>query len=166
MTADMARGRPHESGPAETPTTESSTRIPDGHDEELRATGLAVLAEAIGKRTSWPSPADPLEVARYFLGITEMHRDGIVTLRWWRGAFYGWTGTHWAEVPRDAIRAKLYGGQSIKVVQRPLGHKDAHETLNVYAHLWPDSDDSTREAVDLVLGAEAERTMVAADTGA
>jgi len=28
----------------------------------------------------------------------------------------------------------------------------ASETLNVYSHLWPDTDDDTREAVDLVLG--------------
>jgi integrase len=45
-------------------------------------------------------------------------------------------------------------GESVKVVQARLGHKDATETLNTYAHLWPDSEDSTRAAVDLVLGAE------------
>jgi integrase len=47
----------------------------------------------------------------------------------------------------------IHRGQSIKVVQRRLGHKDAHETLNVYSHMWPDSEDSTRAAVDSVLGA-------------
>jgi integrase len=53
----------------------------------------------------------------------------------------------------------IHRGQSIKVVQRRLGHKDAHETLNVYAHLWPDSEDSTREAVDLVLGASVPEAL-------
>jgi integrase len=43
-------------------------------------------------------------------------------------------------------------GESVKVVQKRLGHKNAVETLNVYAHIWPDSEDRTREAVDAVLG--------------
>ena len=43
-------------------------------------------------------------------------------------------------------------GESIKTVQERLGHKDATETLNTYSHLWPDSDDRTRAAVDEVLG--------------
>ena len=38
------------------------------------------------------------------------------------------------------------------MVQSRLGHKNAVETLNVYSHLWPDSEDRTREAVDTVLG--------------
>jgi len=38
-------------------------------------------------------------------------------------------------------------------VQRRLGHATAAETLDTYAHLWPDSDDRTREAIDSVLGA-------------
>ncbi|MFE5340716.1 tyrosine-type recombinase/integrase [Isoptericola sp. NPDC056578] len=42
-------------------------------------------------------------------------------------------------------------GESVKVVQTRLGHKSAQETLDTYAHLWPDSDDRTREAVDSVL---------------
>jgi integrase len=47
-------------------------------------------------------------------------------------------------------------GESVKTVQLRLGHASAVETLNTYSHLWPDSDDRTREAVDLVLGANAE----------
>jgi integrase len=44
-------------------------------------------------------------------------------------------------------------GESVKTVQRRLGHATAAETLDTYAHLWPDSDDRTREAIDSVLGA-------------
>jgi integrase len=47
--------------------------------------------------------------------------------------------------------------ESVKVVQRRLGHKSAVETLDTYSHLWPDSEDRTREAVDLVLGAGGGR---------
>ena len=40
-------------------------------------------------------------------------------------------------------------GESVKVVQSRLGHSSATETLDTYAHLWPDSEDSTRAAVEL-----------------
>ena len=42
-------------------------------------------------------------------------------------------------------------GCSVKVIQRRLGHQSAVETLDTYGHLWPDSDDETRDAVDHVL---------------
>lgn len=44
-------------------------------------------------------------------------------------------------------------GESVKVVQERLGHASATETLDTYGHLWPDSEDRTRAAVDAVLGA-------------
>src|SRR3954452_1177984 len=43
-------------------------------------------------------------------------------------------------------------GESIKTVQDRLGHASAAETLDTYSHLWPDSEDRTRSAVDEVLG--------------
>ena len=39
-------------------------------------------------------------------------------------------------------------GESVKVVQAWLGHATAAETLDTYSHLWPDSDDTTRAAVE------------------
>ena len=47
-------------------------------------------------------------------------------------------------------------GESVKTVQARLGHASAIETLDTYSHLWPDSDDRTREAVDTVLGSLAD----------
>ena len=47
-------------------------------------------------------------------------------------------------------------GESVKVVQARLGHATAAETLDTYAHLWPDSEDRTRQAVDWVLGRPAD----------
>lgn len=44
-------------------------------------------------------------------------------------------------------------GCSVKAVQRRLGHQSALETLDTYSHLWPDSDDETRQAVDLAFEA-------------
>lgn len=51
-------------------------------------------------------------------------------------------------------------GESVKTVQARLGHASAVETLDTYSHLWPDSDDRTRDAIDSVLGftADALRT--------
>lgn len=39
-------------------------------------------------------------------------------------------------------------GCSVKSVQQRLGHQSAMETLDTYSHLWLDSDDETRSAVD------------------
>jgi integrase len=47
-------------------------------------------------------------------------------------------------------------GESVKTVQARLGHASAAETLDTYSHLWPDSDDRTREAIDSVLGSPAD----------
>ncbi|MFN0090314.1 MAG: tyrosine-type recombinase/integrase [Acidimicrobiales bacterium] len=46
-------------------------------------------------------------------------------------------------------------GQSVKVVQNRLGHRSAVETLDVYGHLWPDSETDTMTAVDRALAAVA-----------
>jgi len=43
-------------------------------------------------------------------------------------------------------------GESVKTVQARLGHASAAETLDTYSHLWPDSDDRTREAIDTAFG--------------
>ena len=40
-----------------------------------------------------------------------------------------------------------------------LGHKRAQETLDTYRHLWPDSDDRTRDAVDAELVAPRPREV-------
>jgi integrase len=54
-------------------------------------------------------------------------------------------------------------GESVKVVQARLGHASASETLDTYSHLWPDSEDRTRAAVDEVLGAIASAPRQSVD---
>jgi integrase len=56
----------------------------------------------------------------------------------------------------------IFHGESVKVVQARLGHTSAAETLDTYSHLWPESDDRTRAAVDEVLGASAANLRSAA----
>lgn len=42
----------------------------------------------------------------------------------------------------------IEAGCSVKVVQHHLGHAKASITLDTYAHLWPDSEGTTRKALD------------------
>ena len=69
---------------------------------------------------------------------------------------------HCASARLDHFYASLLiaKGCSVKAVQRRLGHQSAMETLDTYGHLWPDSDDETRNAVDQVL---ARVTVATAD---
>ncbi len=46
----------------------------------------------------------------------------------------------------------IRAGESVKVVQRRLGHASAQETLDTYGHIWPEDDDRTRIAIDNVFG--------------
>lgn len=42
----------------------------------------------------------------------------------------------------------ISAGLSVKVVSDLLGHTNAAQTLNTYAHLWPTDDDRARHALD------------------
>lgn len=55
----------------------------------------------------------------------------------------------------------IAAGLDVKVVQARLRHASAKTTLDVYGHLWPDSDESSRAAVASVF---AERSGKPADS--
>jgi hypothetical protein len=42
------------------------------------------------------------------------------------------------------------------VIQSRMGHASAMMTLDVYGHMFPDSDDRTRAAVNAYLGSPAD----------
>ncbi|MGI5187131.1 tyrosine-type recombinase/integrase [Promicromonospora sp. CA-289599] len=50
-------------------------------------------------------------------------------------------------------------GASVKAVQARLGHKNASETLDTYSHLWPDEEEQTRTAIDLVLSSRPTKSV-------
>ncbi|GAA4746601.1 tyrosine-type recombinase/integrase [Gordonia alkaliphila] len=54
----------------------------------------------------------------------------------------------------------IASGSDVKTVQARLRHSSARTTLDTYAHLWPDADESTRSAIGKVI---AERADSAAD---
>ncbi|QMU74269.1 site-specific integrase [Streptacidiphilus sp. P02-A3a] len=43
--------------------------------------------------------------------------------------------------------------ESVKTVQKRLGHAKPSITLDTYTHLWPDEEDTTRAAIESALGA-------------
>jgi integrase len=45
----------------------------------------------------------------------------------------------------------IRAGESVKVIQERLGHTSAQMTLDVYGHLWPEDEETTRSAVQAVL---------------
>jgi integrase len=47
----------------------------------------------------------------------------------------------------------IASGADIKTVQARMRHASARTTLDTYGHLWPDADESTRAAVDVVIKA-------------
>ncbi len=51
----------------------------------------------------------------------------------------------------------IASGADVKVVQARLRHASAVTTLDIYGHLWPDRDESTRTALEAVFGARPEQ---------
>lgn len=66
------------------------------------------------------------------------------------------TGTGFHALRHYYASLLIRHGESVKTVQARLGHASAVETLDTYSHLWPDSDDRTRDAIDSVLGSTAD----------
>jgi len=51
------------------------------------------------------------------------------------------------------------------VIQSRMGHASAMVTLDVYGHMFPDTDDRTRAAVDAYLGNPADSARTAGASG-
>ncbi|MDZ7673722.1 MAG: site-specific integrase [Acidimicrobiales bacterium] len=75
------------------------------------------------------------------------------------------TGLRFHELRHFYASMLIRYGESVKVVQERLGHASAAETLDTYAHLWPDSEDRTRAAVDAVLGRNLDLADAASGDG-
>ena len=70
--------------------------------------------------------------------------------RAWRGACVkaGAPGLRMHDCRHAYASALIAAGESVKTIQARLGHASAMVTLDVYGHLWPDSEERTRAAVD------------------
>jgi integrase len=113
-----------------------------------------------------PLPDVVVEALKEHLSQFPCDPDGLVFT--WRGKPIPRStfGYHWNAAARAAKLPPRSGlhtlrhyyaslliryGESVKTVQARLGHASAAETLDTYSHLWPDSDDRTRDAIDSVL---------------
>jgi integrase len=50
----------------------------------------------------------------------------------------------------------IASGTDIKTVQARMRHQSARTTLDIYGHLWPDADESTRTAIGAVIAARMD----------
>jgi putative DNA primase/helicase len=115
----------------------------------------------------WPTPSNPMAVARRLIDDDGLRDgDGVLMVRWWRGAFLLWTGARWVEVADRAIKARIYaaleGAQYWKptngapelVPWAPTRHKiaDVAEALSAIVHVserteapaWIEGEDQGR----------------------
>lgn len=96
------------------------------------------------------------EPGTHDLVFTDRHGGPINRTRFsdaWRRALKtaGVTGVTFHGLRHYYASLLIRHGESVKVVQARLGHASASETLDTYSHLWPDSEEQTRDAVDRVL---------------
>ena len=59
----------------------------------------------------------------------------------------------------------ISSGADVKVVQARVRHASAKMTLDTYAHLWPDTEESTRPATGEVLAARADSLRTSRASG-
>ncbi|MCW2879273.1 MAG: site-specific integrase [Sphaerisporangium sp.] len=67
------------------------------------------------------------------------------------------TGFRFHDLRHYLASLLIASGADVKVVQARLRHASAKTTLDTYGHLWPDSDESTRAAINAVLVARTEQ---------
>jgi putative DNA primase/helicase len=132
--ADMRRDAAKREPDPETPAEVASRLIGSGESDD-----------------AWPSPHDPMAVARrYMQGYT---LDGMPLLRRWRGTWMRWETTRWAEADDASVRSELYtalehaiwvgegkDGEPVESSWRPNKNKIANvlDALGAITHL-PDT---------------------------
>jgi putative DNA primase/helicase len=87
--------------------TSAAAQLAKGLEERTEAARVA-----LAKPTHRVDLNAPVEVARSFCLDRYSFRCGgkhVPTLRRWRGDWYRWTATHYAEVSKEELEAELYG---------------------------------------------------------
>jgi putative DNA primase/helicase len=97
-----------EGGAFQTRIVEINDHPPFTADEVMAAfPPLKKPHKAGGSRLILPKGA-PVPAAEAFVARHHTSADGFHLLRHYRGAFYVWMGTHWAEHPPEVLRRDLY----------------------------------------------------------
>lgn len=138
----LVRGAP-ELGPPKTQASYRTVPLPDVVLDALSA-HLSTVGEGEGGLVFSNTARGPIRRTRF----SEVWRPAVA------GAELP-EGTRFHDLRHFYASLLIRHGESVKVVQARLGHASAAETLDTYSHLWPDSEDRTRAAVDSVLGGAA-----------
>lgn len=65
-------------------------------------------SSAAGEEVILPPPTAPMTVARELAALHYTDPSGMPILRHWRGGWWEWRSSHWAEVEHRAVRASAY----------------------------------------------------------
>lgn len=123
---------------------------------------------------TWGPPKTDASYRSFSIGESTLaalgpRRDGLVFLNRYKrpmnrtAASEGWKygakiaglpGAGWHELRHFHASLLIAGGASPVAVADRLGHKDANETLQTYAHLWENDDAKMRDASDGILTLE------------
>ncbi len=61
------------------------------------------------QRVCLPGPTEPMAVARRLVDAQHKHPSGARLLRSWRGGWWQWHRSHWAELEERSVRNAAYG---------------------------------------------------------
>ena len=83
----------------------------------------------------------------------------------WKRATASAPDVHFHHLRHFYVSALISAGCSVKSVQKALGHASAAETLETYAHLRPDDEDRTRDAIARVFATRCATDVQRAEPG-
>jgi integrase len=120
-----------------------------------------VLDALAAHLATWPAEDDGLIFRAPRGGPVSRSKFGAS----WRAASGSPPGSRFHDLRHYYASALIQGGANVLEVQARLGHKSATETLDTYAHLWPNSEDNTRRIIDAALSEtrDAAKSHLASD---
>lgn len=113
------------------------------------------LPELVKARLLTHLEAFPPATTGTFAGLVFTHPDALSPIRrqriaevWKAAATAAGVDKSFHSLRHFYASLLIEAGESVVVVQKRLGHATATETLETYAHLWPESDTKTRLIID------------------
>jgi integrase len=116
-----------------------------------------VLGRLAAHLKRWPAGPDGLLITNRLGGPVARNSFGHC----WREAVKAAglpQGTRFHDLRHFYASVLIAAGLNVKVVQSRLGHATAAETLETYAHLWPDDADVGRGAIEAMFAAGQPRS--------
>lgn len=151
---DFEGGILRPSGQVKTERSRDSVAVPVSLTERLsehvdKYGAATVVTDEIGRKTTTWAVQEAVRVARETV-------EGLPS----------WLRFH--DLRHFYASTLIRAGCDVKIVQRQMRHANATTTLRVYAHMWPDADESARAAIAFALTARADQVrtkggVIAAD---